>query len=159
MYQATARLAFECGCIELMFDLVLQEHQPETFIECCAMQLAIMLEPALVSPSPAPVRLLSSIMRRLVRWECVCGGAHRSLPVVGAMPGVDLVCFWHLQPVPAHSSTFGATQDARCRPSRQAAAASAGVHQQVCGPGSPACVQVRTTWRGVFCHACSPPIG
>jgi hypothetical protein len=31
------------------------------------MQLAIMLEPALLSPSPAPVHLLSSIMRRLVR--------------------------------------------------------------------------------------------
>ena len=35
------------------------------------MQLATMLEPALVSPSPAPVRRLSSVMRRLVR--CVCG--------------------------------------------------------------------------------------
>ena len=46
----------------------LQEHQPETFIECCAMQLATMLEPALISPSPAPVRRLSSVMRRLVRW-------------------------------------------------------------------------------------------
>ncbi|KAL4439666.1 hypothetical protein ABPG75_002667 [Micractinium tetrahymenae] len=45
---------------------VYMEHQPEMFIECCAMQLAIMLEPALVSPSPAPVRLLSSVMRRLV---------------------------------------------------------------------------------------------
>ncbi|PSC74456.1 transformation transcription domain-associated -like [Micractinium conductrix] len=45
---------------------IYMEHQPETFIECCAMQLAIMLEPALVSPSPAPVRLLSSIVRRLV---------------------------------------------------------------------------------------------
>ena len=50
--------------------MILQEHQPETFIECCAMQLAIMLEPALLSPSAAPVRLLSSVMRRLVRQEC-----------------------------------------------------------------------------------------
>ena len=32
------------------------------------MQLATMLEPALISPSPAPVRRLSSVMRRLVRW-------------------------------------------------------------------------------------------
>lgn len=38
------------------------------FIECCAMQLAIMLEPALMSPGPAPARLLSSVMQRLVRW-------------------------------------------------------------------------------------------
>ena len=35
------------------------------------MELAHMLEPALLSPSPAPVRLLSSVMRRLVR----CGRA------------------------------------------------------------------------------------
>jgi hypothetical protein len=31
------------------------------------MQLATMLEPALLSPSPAPARLLSRIMTRLVR--------------------------------------------------------------------------------------------
>lgn len=51
-----------------VFQLHEQEHQPQTFVECCAMQLATMLEPALLSPSPAPARLLSSIMARLVRY-------------------------------------------------------------------------------------------
>ena len=46
---------------------LLQEQQPDAFIDDCAMQLAIVLEPALVSRSPAPVRLLSKVMQRLVR--------------------------------------------------------------------------------------------
>jgi transformation/transcription domain-associated protein len=44
----------------------MQEHQPDNFIENCAVQLAIMLEPALISLSPAPLHLLSSVMQRLV---------------------------------------------------------------------------------------------
>lgn len=36
------------------------------------MQLATMLEPALLSPNPAPARLLSSIMTRLVRQVTFC---------------------------------------------------------------------------------------
>ena len=46
---------------------LLQEQQPDTFINDCAMQLAIVLEPALVSRSPAPIRLLSKVMQRMVR--------------------------------------------------------------------------------------------
>ncbi|KAL4854024.1 Transcription-associated protein 1 [Chlorella vulgaris] len=68
---------------------IFMEHQPDTFVECCAMQLAIMLEPALVSPSPAPVVLLSSVMRRLVRVMMTLSDVAQPLHVDAFAPGCN----------------------------------------------------------------------
>lgn len=66
--QTSAKLHLDDFAMHPCLQTTMQDCQPEMFIECCAMQLAIMLEPALTSPSPAPVRLLSSVMQRLVRY-------------------------------------------------------------------------------------------
>lgn len=114
-----------------------QTHQPDIFIRDCVIELAHMLEPALLSPNPAPVRLLSSITRKLVRCEgrslrrvsslwVACAHAFHtaSLPSIAMQ---HLPAGASIKPAPAP----GGCRAHKSREGKSVALETAGVHQSV----------------------------